>query len=112
MAFPGLLKMWILLQTFNCTRSFQEEITRRERLQISTEVPASFFVVRAEDIILRKLYWFQLGGGVSERQWQDVLGVLQIQRNTLDYHYLQTVAEQCGLTELLAQVFKEAGVNC
>jgi hypothetical protein len=90
---------------------FQEEITRRERLQLSTEVPASFFVVMAEDIILHKLHWFQLGGGVSERQWRDVLGVLQVQRNTLDYNYLQTVAAQCGVSELLAQVFKEAGIN-
>lgn len=90
---------------------FHGEIARRQRLQISTEVPASFFVVRAEDIILHKLYWFQLGGGVSERQWKDVLGVLQTQRDTLDYDYLQTVASQGGLAELLAQVFKEAGVN-
>lgn len=32
-----------------------------------------------EDVILHKLYWYRLGGEVSERQWNDVLGVLRVQ---------------------------------
>lgn len=31
----------------------------------------------AEDIVLRKLQWFQEGGEVSNRQWTDVLGILR-----------------------------------
>ena len=63
----------------------------------------------AEDIILRKLYWFQLGGGSSERQWRDVLGVLQVQKEKLDYSYLQRGARQMVVAALLEQAIKDAG---
>ena len=53
----------------------QEEMERRKHYQISDAPDQMLFLASAEDIILHKLYWFQLGGGVSERQWNDVLGV-------------------------------------
>ena len=39
-------------------------------------------LIRAEDIVVAKLYWAKLGG--SERQLRDVLGVLMVQGATLD----------------------------
>ncbi len=39
----------------------------------------TLYLASAEDVILHKLYWFQLGDKVSERQWHDVLGVIQVQ---------------------------------
>jgi hypothetical protein len=49
-------------------------------------------MILAEDIIVHKLYWYKLGGKVSERQWTDVLGVLQVQGDCLDYEYLKRMA--------------------
>ncbi len=58
------------------------EMERRKRYPVSDEPGNELWLASAEDIILRKLFWFQLGGGVSERQWNDALGVLQVNRKT------------------------------
>lgn len=89
-------------------KSSQEEMARREQYQVSDNPPQLLFLSSAEDVILHKLYWFQLGGGVSERQWNDVLGVLQVQQETLDYEYLKRSAKQRGVSKLLEQVLGDA----
>jgi hypothetical protein len=86
----------------------QEEMARRESYQVSDNPPQILFLASAEDIILHKLYWFQLGGGVSERQWNDVLGVLQVRHDTLDYEYLRRGAQYRGVSQLLEQALREA----
>jgi hypothetical protein len=86
----------------------REEMTRRELYKVSEESEQGLFLATAEDIILRKLYWFQLGGGGSERQWNDVLGVLQVQKEKLDYSYLQRGARKLGVATLLKQAIKDA----
>ena len=67
----------------------------------------SFPLTTAEDIVLHKLEWFVLGGGMSERQWHDILGVLQVQAN-LDRAYLDRWATDLGVADLLARAFREA----
>ncbi len=89
----------------------QEEMARRKEYQVSDNPPQTLFLATAEDVILHKLYWFQLGGGVSERQWNDVLGVLQVQRETLDYEYLKRGAQCWGVSQLLEQVLREVGLE-
>lgn len=54
-----------------------------------------------EDTILRKLDWYRSGGGVSERQWSDVVGCLSAQEGSLDRAYLDRWAGELGLRELL-----------
>lgn len=62
----------------------------------------------AEDMILRKLDWYRAAGGTSERQWSDVLGLLQVQAGALDWDYLNTWAGELGLSELLQKALDEA----
>jgi len=86
----------------------QEEMTRREEYQISEAPDQTLFVASAEDVIVHKLYWYQLSGGKSERQWNDVLGVLQVQQGQLDRVYLERAAQQRGVRDLLEQAVKDA----
>lgn len=85
----------------------QEEMRRRKQYQISETPPQLLFLASAEDIIINKLIWFQLGGGVSERQWTDALGVIRVQREKLDRLYLENVASKRGITPLLHKIFNE-----
>lgn len=65
-------------------------------------------IISAEDVILSKLRWYRLSGG-SERQWDDVLGILQRKREKLDYEYLTDGARKLHVEELLARLFDSPG---
>ena len=54
-----------------------------------------------EDVVLHKLAWYRLGDEVSDRQWSDVVGVLGIQKGTLDNAYLDRWARHLGVFDLL-----------
>jgi hypothetical protein len=86
-----------------------EEMARRKQYQISDSPRQMLFLASAEDIVIHKLYWFQLGGGVSERQWNDVLGVIRVQHDKLDNSYLEHAAHQRGVTALLQKAITEVG---
>ena len=75
------------------------------------EQSRTFVLASAEDMVVHKLDWYRKGDEVSERQWRDVLGVLKVQRDVLDYAYIAKWAEALGLTELLERALVDAGVN-
>lgn len=79
---------------------------RKETLDEERET-VEFYLASCEDIILNKLEWFRLGGGISERQWNDVLGVIKVQGDLLDKGYLFHWAAELGLSKLLKKTFKE-----
>lgn len=58
-------------------------------------------IAAPEDIVVSKLRWFELGNRVSDRQWNDIVQVLEIQQGRLDYAYLSKWAAHFGLSELL-----------
>ena len=71
---------------------------------------ASIYITGAEDIVLHKLVWFRKGDETSEHQWQDVLGVLRVQGNSLDVSYMKTWASELGVADLLERASLEAGL--
>lgn len=85
-----------------------EEMKRREEYQLTENQKDTFYIATAEDTIVQKLYWRQLGGCVSDRQWNDVISVLKVQ-NRLDQHYLEKIAKLKGVEELLKQALRESG---
>ena len=85
---------------------------RRRVLQAAgPDSQTTFYVASAEDTVLAKLQWYRDGGGVSDRQWNDVLGVLKVQGATLDRAYLAEWARELGLTDLLRQALDDAGLS-
>ena len=74
----------------------------------SADAPATLHVASPEDVVLAKLAWLRAGGGVSERQWRDVLGVLRVQAGALDRAYLDRWARELAVDDLLARAWSEA----
>ncbi|ETR65530.1 MAG: hypothetical protein OMM_14105, partial [Candidatus Magnetoglobus multicellularis str. Araruama] len=68
-----------------------------------------FYIVSPEDIILNKLIWFDLGGGISDRQWNDILGVIKVQKNLLDTGYLEQWASKLNIKHLLIKSYHDSG---
>ena len=87
----------------------QDELSRAQVHSVQLESGIhNFYFKSAEDVVLRKLEWFRAGGGASERQWSDVLGVLKMQGERLDIQYMNRGAAALGLSELLERAFAEA----
>jgi hypothetical protein len=84
------------------------QLERRRSIQVGGALDRSVYMHSPEDILLQKLDWFRRGGGVSDRQWRDVLSILIVQANRLDGAYLRSVAAESGLTDLLERAQREA----
>lgn len=83
-------------------------ISRRQRDSIVVDNPTrEFAIASAEDVVLHKLRWFRDGGGVSDRQWSDILGVLRVQQN-LDMEFMRRWAVDLDVAELLERALDEA----
>ena len=83
------------------------EFARRVLLRIGDDQPRDVYVKSAEDTVLRKLLWFRLGGGVSDRQWSDVCGIVGVQAGNLDAAYLTQWADRLGIRDLLDRLMGE-----
>jgi hypothetical protein len=59
-------------------------------------------VATAEDTILAKLEWAKLGG--SDRQLDDVSGILDVRGNELDLAYIEHWLDELGVRELWNRV--------
>lgn len=70
-----------------------------------------FYIASAEDVILNKLRWFKSGGGVARQQWNDVLSILRVQKNSVDLEYLQRWAKNLKIYNLLEKAIQEAGIQ-
>ncbi len=69
------------------------------------------WVTSPEDVVLRKLDWYQQGGQRSDRQWNDVVGVLRVTSERMDLDDLLTAALTLGLDDLLDSALVEADVQ-
>jgi hypothetical protein len=69
------------------------------------EVQAS--VSTAEDILLAKLRWYADGGEISDRQWNDIGGIIATNPD-LDLAYLETWAARLRVSHLLARALDQS----
>jgi hypothetical protein len=86
----------------------QLQISRRTRKVLGSEPSQAAYVATAEDIILAKLDWYRLSEQQSERQWQDIQGILQVSGEQLDRGYLRQTSAELGVDEILEQAFQDA----
>lgn len=87
----------------------QQQITRRQS-QVLVTPNQTAYVASPEDVVLAKLDWYRMGGQQSERQWRDVLGILEVQGERLDRAYLRQWAANLGISDLLARALRDANL--
>jgi hypothetical protein len=88
-----------------------QNLIRRRTFHVPDEPGITLQVTSAENIVLQKLRWYQTGNRVSDQQWNDILGVLKVQRKSLDFEYLREWADRTGVEDLLRQAYEDAGID-
>jgi hypothetical protein len=87
----------------------QVAFARRAFIEIRALGPETLecAVASPEDTILRKLEWYRAGGENSERQWNDLRGVLKVSGAQLDREYLRQWAQHLRVEDLLERLWSE-----
>jgi len=100
-------RLAIKVDIFPAVDDFQlAQLERATVLPVGDEkVPCA--VTSAEDILLAKLRWYKDGGGVSDRQWNDIVGLVSI-NVSLDQEYLRSWAARLDVTRLLEKAQADA----
>jgi hypothetical protein len=70
--------------------------------------PIKWAVAAAEDTVLSKLGWYRASGETSERQGNDLRGIVHVSGARLDLFYLNTWAPRLGVADLLERLLGEA----
>jgi hypothetical protein len=80
------------------------QLARKEFIEVPFLAEVAVPVISAEDVVLAKLRWYDQAGRVSERQWSDILGVLRVQGDNLDWAYIEEWAPRLGVADLLEKL--------
>jgi len=88
------------------TEFHRSQLTRAKNRRVPGAESVTCKVATAEDILLAKLRWYRDGGEISDRQWSDIGGILEVNSN-LDDTYLDHWAARLGVSDLLARARME-----
>ena len=86
----------------------RDQLIRRRQVQTALlgGDPMNVNMVSAEDIVLAKLLWYREGGEVSERQWNDLVNLIEVQKSKADRVYLESQAIRLGVGDLLMRLWQ------
>lgn len=65
-------------------------------------------VIAPEKVVLQKLRWYELGNRVSDRQWNDVIQVIEVQGEAFDSCCSLGWAEHFNMRDIAEQALAEA----
>lgn len=84
----------------------REKFDRRQKYEVPGGIEV--YLASPEDLILNKLRWGKQSQ--PEKQWRDVLGILKVQGDLLNFDYMRQWSQELGLAENLNQAMGEAGL--
>jgi hypothetical protein len=82
----------------------KKEFDRRRMIKI---MDVTLYAATPEDVLLAKLEWAKMGE--SERQIRDAAGILEIQRDKLDFDYVERWAAALDVEDQLQAARRAAG---
>ena len=82
----------------------KEAFSRRIKHPITADGKTEIFMESPEDVVIAKLLWHNLGGGISAKQPADIAGVIKTMSAKLDRAYIQRWASALGLQALLSKI--------
>lgn len=83
------------------------QFLRRKEQVVGELSEQKAYLASVEDMILAKLEWNKMGGGVSQRQWRDIIEMLRVCKGRLNEQYLTDWAVDIGVRDLLEQARRE-----
>jgi len=94
------------------SREFDNVQLSRRVLEMFSHDPDRYvYVAIAEDMVLAKLEWYRKGNEVSDRQFNDILGILKVKAADTDLAYLRQWAPVIGVADLLERALDDAGLQ-
>lgn len=91
------------------TRPYDVQAWSRRRSETPFEdLDRKFPLASIEDTILKKLEWYRIGGETSQRQIDDIVKMMRVQLNNLDWQYLSRWADELNVRDLLERAKTEA----
>jgi len=81
------------------------EFARAKRIEFAPGISA--VCSAPENVVIQKLRWYELGNRVSDRQWNDIVQVLEIQKGRLDEEYMFKWARHFEVDELLREAMSQ-----
>lgn len=85
----------------------RQVLMRRTKAPLDESSARMYNFVSPEDIILLKLQWYLEEGSVSQKQWGDILGVLDAQKDALDMNYMRDWALKLSFSDLLNKALQQ-----
>lgn len=82
--------------------SLFDESRRVRRRELSVLDDRSVWFAAPEDVILKKLVYYQEGG--SDKHLRDIAGVLRIQGSSLDRDYIQHWTKRFGVNDIWQEI--------
>jgi hypothetical protein len=79
---------------------------RRRKAVTAAEVVA--WIYSPEDTVLQKIRWYELGNRVSDRQWNDLVQVIEVQADAFDRDYFREWADKLEIRELAEEALAES----
>lgn len=100
------------IDIFPATKAFHASQMQRATLipVFPVEAAVRFPVASVEDIVLAKLQWYRDGGEVSDRQWNDITGLLATNPD-LDFEYVNSWAARLRVEDLLAKALADITID-